>query len=479
MHAFRSLDRRACLQSLAGIATAALSADYAPSLAAASAPPDPTADCMILLWMAGGMAHTETFDPKHYEPFSPGIETKRVLSTFPAIDTAVDSIKFTAGLEEMASVMDQGTLIRTFMCPVTDAITHAKHQYHWHTGYFPPLSVAAPHMGAVMARTLGPRNPDLPAFIDIAETFAESSRESAGLRAFLTGGFLGVEHAPFFVPRPEDAARQLASQVGASRGASRMGAFRKLLQASPASDLVSSHQQESMLRAVDQADRLMHSSAAGSFDLSREPKKSYEAYDTGPFGLGCLLARRLVEAGARFIEVHIPYKPFGYWDTHENGHATVAQLKRQIDRPIAQLIRDLRDRGLLDRTLVVLASEFSRDVMLEGKEGKFSDGGVKQPPHMTEPKHYGMHAHFADAGSVLMWGGGIKQGFAYGTTQDEHPCKTTSNPVEIEHLHATIYRAMGISPQQAYEVERRPFYVTRDGVGRPIQELFRSSPARG
>ena len=87
-----------------------------------------------------------------------------------------------------------------------------------------------------------------------------------------------------------------------------------------------------------------------------------------------------------------------------------------------------------------------------------------------------MHAHFADAGSVLMWGGGIKRGFAHGETQNEHPCKTIADPVEIEDLHATIYHAMGISPKQAYEIERRPFYVTRDGVGRPIEALLQKSP---
>ena len=476
MTRLESVDRRQCLRSLAGVASAAMAANYAPCLASTAKAPEPTADSMILLWMAGGMAHTDTFDPKHYEPFSPGIETKRVLSTFPAIDTAVDDIKFTAGLEEMASVMDQGSLIRTFTCPVTEHITHAKHQYHWHTGYFPPLTVAAPHIGSMMARTLGPRNPDLPAFIDIGETFAESKRETAGLRAFLTSGFLGAEYAPLFIPHPADAAKQLASRVGATRASNRMRAFRKLVEASPAAEYASSYQQESMLRAIQQADQLMNSPAAKSFDLSQEPRQTYDYYNTGPFGLGCLLARRLVEGGARFIEVHIPYKPFGYWDTHENGHATTVGLKKLIDRPIAQLIRDLSERGLLERTLVVLASEFSRDVMMEGKEEKHSEGGVEVPPTMTEEKHYGMHAHFADAGSVLMWGGGIKRGFAHGETQNEHPCKTIADPVEIEDLHATIYHAMGISPKQAYEIERRPFYVTRDGVGRPIEALLQKSP---
>src|SRR5687768_2726273 len=149
------LQRREFLKLLGRSSAAALAPGYAPAIEAVERPPAATADCLVLLWMAGGMAHTETFDPKHYEPFRPGIESKRVLSTFPAIDTSADGIQFTAGLEEMASVMHLGSLVRTFTLPVVDKIVHSRHQFHWHTGYLPPLTVAAPHIGAVMARTLG------------------------------------------------------------------------------------------------------------------------------------------------------------------------------------------------------------------------------------------------------------------------------------------------------------------------------------
>ena len=196
------LERREFLKTMSRAATAALALQHAPvSNAAESPPPRATADCFILLWMAGGMANTETFDPKHYEPFQPGIEAKRVLSTFPAINTTVDGINFTTGLEEMASVMHEGSLIRTFTLPIVDKIVHSRHQYHWHTGYLPPLNVAAPHIGAVIARTLGPRHPDVPAFIDIAETFAEAGREANVLRSFLSAGFLGAEYGPFIISR--------------------------------------------------------------------------------------------------------------------------------------------------------------------------------------------------------------------------------------------------------------------------------------
>ena len=105
-------------------------------------------------------------------------------------------------------------------------------------------------------------------------------------------------------------------------------------------------------------------------------------------------------------------------------------MKKLIDAPIAQLVRDLEERGLLDRTLVVLASEFGRDAMTEGKVGKeVKDQAINIPDVMTEPRHYGMHRHFTAAGSILMFGGGIKKGFVYGKTAEERPCTTIENPV--------------------------------------------------
>jgi hypothetical protein len=151
------------------------------------------------------------------------------------------------------------------------------------------------------------------------------------------------------------------------------------------------------------------------------------------------------------------------------------ELKRQIDAPVAQLVRDLEARGLLDRTLIVVASEFSRDMMTEGKPDKKVKDQVQVPEVMTELKHYGMHRHFTDAGSVLLYGGGVKKGFLYGKTADERPCKSIENPVVIEDLHATIYHTVGISPRLAYEIERCPFYVTRDGIGKPITMLLQNA----
>jgi len=233
----------------------------------------------------------------------------------------------------------------------------------------------------------------------------------------------------------------------------------------------SDFQRESLRRSLENAHRLLNSPSAKAFDLSLEPKPSYDVYNTGRFGLGCLLARRLVEAGTRFVEVTTEYIPFRYWDTHENGHSRTVDMKRQVDAPIAHLILDLEQRGLLDRTLVIVASEFGRDMMTEGKPGQEVKQQVNQPTIMTEPKHYGMHRHFTEATSVLLFGGGTPKGKLYGKTADERPCTIVENPVTIDDLHATIYSALGIAANAYYEVEKRPFYVTKDGKGKIVDAL--------
>lgn len=468
--------RRDFLHGMSAAALATLAAGE-PQLAVANEKivhPKATADTCILLWMAGGMAAPETFDPKRYTPFEVGVPAEKILCTFPAIDTAVDNIKISQGLEHVAKVMDRGTLIRSHVVADLGNILHSRHQYHWHTGYVPPQTVAVPHLGSWIARVRGPNNPAIPAFINIGQRL-EGVGESEELKAFTTGGFFGSEYGPFNLPFPTDAVSAVRPPKGMSRERfeSRMKHYRRLVKDSPLREQAGDYRQESMLRAIENAHRLLSSKQRDAFDLSKEAKENYERYNTGRFGLGCLLARRLVEAGARFIEVTTEYVPFLHWDTHENGHTTYARMKKEIDRPIAQLIRDLEARGLLDRTLVVLASEFSRDMMIEGIPGSAArDQSRAKAERMEKMIHYGLHRHFTGSGSVLLFGGGMKKGFLYGETAKERPLLTIKDPITIPNLHATILTAMGISPRTAFEVEKRPFYVTQDGTGKPVKELF-------
>jgi hypothetical protein len=315
----------------------------------------------------------------------------------------------------------------------------------------------------------------MPAFVNIGQRL-EGVGESEELKSFTTAGFFGGEYGPMNLPFPEEAAAAVRPPKGmdAGRFINRDREFRRLVDATPSRDLLSDHQLESMLRSMDNAYRLLSAKERSAFDITLETPEVQKDYDTGRFGRGCLLARRLVENGARFVEVTTEYVPFFQWDTHGKGHETVAKMHAEIDRPIARLIRDLEQRGLLDRTLVIIASEFSRDAMIEGRPGsKAKDQAFNKSGVMTSPDHYGLHRHFTGGTSVVMFGGGVKKGHVYGATADERPLVAIKDPVSISDMHATIFRAMGISPKTAFDIEGRPFYATVDGKGVPIP-IFRS-----
>ncbi len=476
MHDQKSLDTRRDFLRQLGAASLAALATGAPRLAHAGEAiqqPKATADTCILLWMAGGMAAPDTWDPKHYEPFEKGLEIKKIGSTFPAIDTVVDNIKLTEGLENIARIMDRATLVRSHVQPDLGNILHSRHQYHWHTGYVPPQTVAAPHIGSWMAKVLGPRNPVIPAFVDVGQRL-EGNGEKEELKAFHTAGFFGAEYGPFLLPYPDQAIEAVRPPHGMTpeRFERRYRHYRDLVRRSPTGQRASDFQQESMIRAMENGYRLLSSPERSAFDLSLEPKESYDKYNTGRFGQGCLLARRLTEAGARFIEVTTEYIPFVHWDTHESGYTTTKRLKAEIDQPIAQLILDLEQRGLLDRTLVIIASEFSRDMLIEGVPGSAAkDQAAYHGDTLEELKHYGQHRHFTGGSSVVLFGGGMRRGYLYGATAQERPF-LADKPVSVEDLHATIFTAMGISPKTAFDIEQRPFYATKDGLGQAVSEWF-------
>jgi|TARA_R110002096_G_scaffold11240_4_gene41725 hypothetical protein len=327
-------------------------------------------------------------------------------------------------------------------------------------------------MGSWMAKELGPVNPVIPPFINIGQRFTVGEGEE--LKAFHSAGFLGSEYGPFLIPDPTSGLDSVRPPVGMStkRFEARNQLYENLIKESAMGEFGSDYQKESLKRSMEQAYMLLNSPEAKAFDLSLEPKEKYDIYNTGKFGLGCLMAKRLVDQGARFISVTSEYEPFKGWDTHENGHTRLTDMKKQIDAPIAQLIKDLDESGRLDRTMVVLASEFSRDMLTEGRPGAKVKDQVEVPDIIEDLKNYGMHRHFTDGCSVLMFGGGIKRGHVYGKTADERPCKSIEKPIKIAALHQTIYHALGMDPETNYEIEKRPFYTTPDGHGEAEMDLF-------
>jgi hypothetical protein len=463
------LNRRDFLKktSAAAIASMAMGAPMSGLLSSCATPQmSSTADSVILLFMAGGMAHTETFDPKKFTPFRKGMESKEVLSTFPSVPTVLDGIHFSEGLESIGKIMDKGTLIRSYVAADLGHILHTRHQYHFHTCYEPPQSVVVPHLGSWIAKEKGPLNAVIPPFINIGQRFTVGEGEE--LKAFHSAGFLGSENGPFLIPDPSAGLDSVRPPIGmdTKRFESRNKLYQDLISASPMGEFGSDYQKESLKQSMEQAYILLNSPESKAFDLSQEPKESYDKYNTGKFGLGCLLAKRLVDQGARYITVTTEYEPFFGWDTHDNGNTRLKDMKKMIDSPIAQLISDLDASGKLDRTIVIVASEFSRDMLTEGRPDLKVQDQVQVPDIIEDMKNYGMHRHFTDGCSMLMFGGGIKRGHVFGKTADERPCKTIEKPIKIASIHQTVYHALGIPQDKNYEIEKRPFYTTPDGHGK-------------
>ena len=249
---------------------------------------------------------------------------------------------------------------------------------------------------------------------------------------------------------------------------------------------------EDYVKMMEQARAMMDSPVKRAFDYRQEEKpatlaayepkiargevqdKSY--YYGQRFGHGLLLARRLVESGARFVQVEYQYGPFRGFDMHEDGQSRMVEMKKQVDGPIAQLIRDLADRGLLERTLVVVATEFGRTIANQPKAGVepigFAESQSGDKLVIEDQKMYGFHGHFSSANSLLFFGGGFKRGYVHGRTADRHPMLPIENPVSLTDVHATIYQALGIPADTHYVTEGRPFYVTKDGKGQAIDALL-------
>ncbi len=451
------------------------------------------ADSVIFIWLPGGVAQQDTWDPKPFTPFQAGMKGSEILATCESIPTSVHGLRLGAGLENLANVMHHGTVLRSLTSGTKFGAVHLKAQYYMLTGHLFPVGLKAPSMGAVVARTLGPREALTPPYIYIGRDIDTSDAEKQFIAEAIGPGFYGPQFSPFMIPDPtaglatlEAAANMTVEQVD------RRLALLKKLHGLAGSRLQEAPQAARYLQTMQAARAMMDSPVKQAFNYAKnESPQTIAAYEPqiAPnelldqkyffgrrFGHGLLLARRLVEAGARFVQVEYQYAAFKGFDTHEDGQRRMVEMKKQIDGPIAQLIRDLADRGLLERTLVVVASEFGRTVANQPKAGVEPDGFAEMQNGdelvVEDVKMYGLHGHFSSANALLFFGGGFKQGFVYGRTAKRHPMVPIENPVSLEDTHATIYRALGIAPDMAYVTEGRPFYVTKDGRGRPIDALL-------
>jgi len=365
----------------------------------------------ILLWMQGGPSQFDTFSPATGPASGSDSGVK-------PIDTSVSGIHIAENLPETARVMDDICLIRSM---TSTEGSHPRASFLLHTGYIPNASVKHPTFGSVVAQQLGDAEIDLPAFVRIGNR----SRGGAGAGA----GFLGVEHAPFVMTSARSVPANTQPTTSDQRYQRRLGFLNELeadFADSGGERVVAEHR-----KLYGKASRMILSPQMEAFDIAREPAKIRDAYGEGEFAAGCLLARRLVETGVTFIEVSL-----GNWDTHQDNDARTRRLCEQFDRPYAQLLRDLRQRGMLDKTLVIWMGEFGRTPRINARAGR---------------------DHYPRAFTVALAGGGVRGAQVIGKT-DPSGARVTDRPVEVADLFRTFCHSLGIDAD----------HENLSGIGRPI-----------
>ena len=383
-----------------------------------------TARNVIYLYMTGGMSHLDTFDPRP--------ENKEVQGETEAVGTNVDGIRISANLPLMARQMDKVALVNSM---TSTQGAHEQGQYFMHTSYTLRSSIRHPAMGAWLQKFQDRGNPSLPGSVMIGN---DSRHPGAG--------FFEAKYSPLMINDPDDgvANSKLNKWFAESedRFGSRLATARKLDTAFAERYNVKNVRAYSDM--YDDAVRMMKSEELKAFDLSQESEDLRDRYGRESFGQGCLLARRLVEHGVRHIEVS-----FGNWDTHNANFIRVPELCEELDAALSTLLQDLESRGLLDETLVVLATEFGRTPEINQNDGR---------------------DHHPKAFTCLMAGGGIRGGQAYGK-KDEKGFDVAERKASVPDFNATIAYALGIPMDQVlYSPSKRPFTVA--DKGQPITILF-------
>jgi len=373
----------------------------------------------ILLWMNGGPSHLETFDPK------PGTTTG---GSTRAIKTRIPGIELAAGFPQLAEVTDKMAILRGM---TSKEGNHQRAQYLLHTGYAPNPTITHPSLGAWVNAELGVTSAELPNFVSI-------SGPSMG------AGFLGVQYAPFVVQNPNQSPQNIAyaRNVTADRFDTRMSGLNYLEQGfhtETQDNKVKGHRE-----VYGKAVRMMRSPRLKAFEIKEEPSAVQQAYGSSNFGKGCLMARRLVESGVRFVEV-----VQDGWDTHNDNFNRTNKLLANVDPAMATLIKDLEQRNLLESTLIIWMGEFGRTPRINGNEGR---------------------DHYPQAWNVALAGGGVRAGVVYGAT-DETGAKVVDKPVLVPDLFATVSTLLGMKPDKTLMTNvGRPISLTEKG--KPIMELI-------
>src|SRR6266481_5715404 len=311
----------------AGLSRYAFGDGHRESVARAGSKLVPKADAMIHIWLPGGIAQTDTWDPKKFTPFRTGMKGSELLGTCESIPTSADGTFLGKGLENIASVMDRGTILRSLTNETKFGAIHLKAQYYMMTGYLFPTGLKTPSLGAAIARTLGRRNPQVPAYIYIGRDIDTSDEEKLFISEYIGPGFYGVNYAPFMIPDPAKGLSTLNAVGGMKMD--RLDHRQEYLRAITGlteRELRESNKAKDYMKVMEDARAMMDSPVKKAFDYLKEEKtevvKAYESeenpndlldksyYYGNRLGHGLLLARRLIENGARYIQVEYQYGPF-------------------------------------------------------------------------------------------------------------------------------------------------------------------------
>ena len=404
-----------------GAYAAPVKKDVVSSPAPAAPGRKPTARNIIYLYMAGGMTHVDTFDPK------PDAGEK-VAGPVKAINTAADGVQISEYFPMLAKQMDKVAIVRGLS---TTQGAHDEGNYFMHSSYTMRGTIQHPGIGAWLQRMEGKTNRTLPGSVCIGGG-------SVGGGA----GFMESKYAPLHVG-------SATSGVPNSRSSVSTGEFEdRLLLANKFDQAFHQRYDQKKVRAYsdmyDDAVRLMKSEDLKAFDLGGESPEVRAEYGDNGFGQGCLLARRLVENDVRHVEVTL-----GGWDTHTNNFQAVERLSATLDKALGALLKDLERRGMLEETMVVLCTEFGRTPTINENDGR---------------------DHYPKAFSALIAGGGVKGGSVHGKT-NEMGTEVVEGKVAVPDFNATIAYGLGLPLDQIiYSPSKRPFTIA--DKGQPIVSLF-------
>ena len=417
----RGLSRRGFLHSVSTTALAAGTLNLRDLMSLQAAELRKQGKSLILLWMNGGPSQFETFDPKP--------DNKDVTGETTAIATAASGIQIANGWDNVAKVMNDVALIRSL---TNKEGNHPRATSQMHTGYVPSGTVKYPSLGCNIAKMLGDPEHELPSVVSIGNT------EGAG--------FLGVDYEPFVVDQPGQLPQNVAASANTARFDRRLGLLDQLEKefADRGGQVVATNHKQ----LYSKASKLVLSPQVKRFQFDDEPQALRDRYGNTDFGRGCLLARRLVESGVSFVEI-TSQRGGGNWDTHQDVFSRTGTLISAVDPGMGPLIADLKERGMLDRTLVLWMGEFGRTPKINARGGR---------------------DHYPRVFNAAIAGCGIRGGQAIGASTKDGSA-VDHDPVTVHDLFCSICRALDVNPNHEHiSPLGRPIKIV-DG-GAPVKKLF-------